>query len=131
MKTCSKRGQTKEISEYYIIKRSGNPHGSCKECFKKNTKESKRRLGKEHIRDYQLKYNYGISLEEVKKFPQECNICGAKDEGRGFNMNLDHCHDTKKVRGLLCNRCNRGLGLLGEDNLLNAIRYLEQSKQRE
>ena len=71
-----------------------------------------------------------ITLEEYKKYPQECNICGSKEEGRGFKMNVDHDHKTGKVRGLLCNSCNRGLGLLGEDNLEKAILYLNQSKVR-
>jgi len=77
-----------------------------------------------------LIWRYGITLEEYKKYPQECNICGSKEEGRGFNMNVDHDHKTGKVRGLLCNSCNRGLGLLGEDNLEKAILYLNQSKVR-
>ena len=131
MKTCKKCGETKDISEYYIIKHSGNPHGSCKECFKKSTKASKEKLGKEHTKDYMLKYTYGISLEQYNSLPQECGICGSKEEGRGYKMNVDHDHKTGKVRGLLCNSCNRGLGLLGEDNLEEAIRYLERSKQLE
>jgi len=56
-------------------------------------------------------------------------IFGSTEEGRGFHMNVDHDHKTGKVRGLLCNGCNRGLGLLKEENLLSAIQYLEQAKQ--
>jgi len=130
MKTCTKCGQKKELTEYYIIKHSGNPHGSCKECFKKGSAESRKRLGKEHKRNYNIKYHYGVTLEEINKFDQCCNICGAKEEGRGYNMNVDHDHKTGKVRGLLCNSCNRGLGLLGEDNLEKAILYLNQQQVR-
>ena len=130
MKVCTKCNVKKPLSEYYVIKHSGNHHGSCKECFKKKSAESRTRLGKEYKRNYNIKYNYGVTLEEINKFDQCCNICGSKEEGRGFNMNVDHDHKTGKVRGLLCNSCNRGLGLLGEDNLEKAILYLNQSKVR-
>jgi hypothetical protein len=129
MKKCTKCGQEKPTSEYYTIKKTGRLHGSCKECFKKKSKESRERLGTEHRKNYMLKYHYGITLEEYNKMDQNCNICGASDEGRGFNMNVDHCHDTGKVRGLLCNSCNRGLGLLGENNLEKAILYLNRSRE--
>ena len=45
---------------------------------------------------------------------------------------VDHDHETGAVRGLLCNHCNRGIGLLGDSitNLENAIKYLQcQPKQ--
>ena len=130
MKVCTKCKVKKPLSEFYLIKSSGNHHGSCKECFKKKSKESREKFGKEHAKNRDLIWRYGITLEEYKKYPQECNICGSKEEGRGFNMNVDHDHKTGKVRGLLCNSCNRGLGLLGEDNLEKAILYLNQSKVR-
>ena len=126
MKTCTKCGETKPETDYYVIKKSGNPHGSCKECFRKKTAESRAKYGKEYFRNYNVKYTYGVTLEDLKQFPQVCNICGTSQEGRGYNMNVDHCHDTGKVRGLLCNNCNRGLGLLGENNLEKAIQYINR-----
>lgn len=45
-------------------------------------------------------------LEEVT----ECTICGVKE-----NLVVDHCHKTNKIRGLLCNHCNRGLGHFKDD----------------
>jgi len=129
MKKCTKCGQEKSTSEYYIIKKTGRLHGSCKECFKSKSRESRKRLGKTHKRGTNLMWRYGITLEDYNKFDQNCNICGSSDEGRGFNMNVDHDHDTGKVRGLLCNSCNRGLGLLGENNLEKAILYLNRSRE--
>ena len=128
VRVCTKCGVEKPLEEGYYKHKWGY-HGSCKECFKKASKESKRRLGKDHTRNYDLKWRYGLTLEEYKKFDQCCNICGASEEGRGYNMNVDHDHTTGKVRGLLCNSCNRGLGMLGEDNLEKAIRYINQSRE--
>lgn len=46
-------------------------------------------------------------------------------------MAIDHCHDTGDIRGILCNWCNRGLGVF-EDNvefLENAIKYLRENQK--
>lgn len=39
-----------------------------------------------------------------------CAICGATEAGAGKSFHVDHCHETNKIRGLLCNRCNTHLG---------------------
>ena len=127
MKTCTKCGVSKPLDEYYTIKKYGHKHGSCKECFKK---KSKKQRNPERAKELELLRRYGITLEDYYKMDQSCNICGSSEEGRGFKMNVDHCHSTGKVRGLLCNSCNRGLGLLGEDNLLEAIQYINRSKEQ-
>ncbi len=123
MKTCKKCGITKPLTDYYTIKKSGNQHGSCKECFKKKAKVQR---NPERAKELELMRRYSLTLEDYYKMNQNCNICGSREEGRGFSMNVDHCHSTGKIRGLLCNSCNRGLGLLGEDNLRKAILYLNQ-----
>ncbi len=40
-----------------------------------------------------------------------CDICGLTSE----KLCVDHCHKTNKIRGILCTKCNQGLGLLNED----------------
>jgi len=91
----------------------------------------------EAFTDNRLRRDYGISYHEYLTLlvdqGQTCAICG----GEGFSMHLhkedavklvvDHCHDTGKVRGLLCHNCNRALGLFKDDinNLKEAISYLE------
>jgi hypothetical protein len=59
-----------------------------------------------------------------------CAICGTKDPGYKGRFVVDHDHDTGNVRGLLCDRCNTGIGFL-QDNiavLRSAINYLERIK---
>lgn len=76
-----------------------------------------------------LKKSYGITLEEYDKLLESqgggCAICGGKDERFKF-LPVDHCHKTKKVRGLLCQHCNRGLGYFRDspELLRAAIAYL-------
>lgn len=55
-----------------------------------------------------------------------CAICGAEPSTRA--LAIDHCHDSGKIRGLLCTRCNIGLGYFKDsiENLTKAIEYLEE-----
>lgn len=53
-----------------------------------------------------------------------CKICNTQM----LSLNVDHCHTTGKVRGLLCKECNLGLGLFKDNpnNLQKAILYLQK-----
>jgi len=65
---------------------------------------------------------YGITPEEyVGYLAEPCGICGADSE------HLDHDHDTGKVRGGLCARCNKAIGFMEDDPglLQKAVEYLE------
>lgn len=53
----------------------------------------------------------------------ECAICGTAPD---HSLNVDHCHQTQQVRGLLCRACNLALGLFQDDceRMFRAIRYV-------
>lgn len=81
-------------------------------------------------RDGIIRRQYGITLAEYDQMLRDqdnkCAICGNEDEVEGRRLAIDHCHDSGKVRGLLCGKCNRGLGLFydNQELLENAISYL-------
>ena len=86
-----------------------------------------------------LKKHYGITIDEYETMlaAQDglCAICrmpersrSAAKDGRVRRLAVDHCHDRRHVRGLLCSPCNTILGLSNDDPriLHSAIAYLEQ-----
>lgn len=92
--------------------------------------------GKKQRRKETLKHNYGITPEDYDKLLVEqnglCAICGANEPGRGHqHFSVDHDHETGVVRGLLCNNCNRGLGLLGDniEGIKRALNYLQTTQE--
>jgi hypothetical protein len=99
--------------------------------YRKNNKAKYKILYKIHnLKKYSLTIE---NLEEMKiKQNNKCAICGEEFK-KSKNIHVDHCHITGKVRGLLCNKCNTGLGFLHDniDVLKNAINYLERSNINE
>lgn len=74
-----------------------------------------------------IKRLYGITPEIYKEMLEKrggvCDIC---KQASSIKLQIDHCHLTKKVRGLLCGSCNMALGLMKDDIIIlsNAINYL-------
>lgn len=81
-------------------------------------------------RRHNLKFRHGITIEQfdamLHKQGDKCAICGTRKPKVGWR--LDHCHKTKKKRGILCFRCNVALGLFDDkvSTLLVAVEYLKQ-----
>ena len=138
-KFCKACNTEKSIEDFYKS-RKGCKKGCvarCKKCHYKQTLQWKLK-NKEKIPDYHrkhgLKGRYGISLQDFEniKYLQNygCAICGEipdKNKPKQSNkLHVDHCHQTGKVRGLLCHLCNRGIGLFRENKelLKKAIDYL-------
>lgn len=86
------------------------------------------------IQNYKLKKRYGISLDEYSELYKlqggKCAICNKLETAthnftkKTIKLAVDHCHKTGKVRGLLCQNCNRGIGKFHDniENLENAIK---------
>jgi hypothetical protein len=144
MKTCNVCGETKSLSDYYPTKFKSKQfpdkiyyHGKCKSCF---IKEKQKDYTPEKGRDKNLKHLYGITLQEYNTLLEQqnhcCAICESTDpkgrkSGRGGAVEVfyvDHDHNTGKVRGLLCNVCNRTMGYVGENSgvLEEMIKYLQK-----
>ena len=124
-KQCTWCKEYKLLSEFYVsLKNSMGLSPPCKECLSsyyknRNTKEKNR---KDNLDRYGLtieKYDLMYAQQEGK-----CAICGIYKEV----LDVDHCHKSNKVRKLLCNICNKGLGSFGDNIELmeKAISYLKE-----
>ena len=83
--------------------------------------------------DYALTMQFATIEEHDALFAAQgfaCGACGADSPNSKKGWSTDHCHETGKVRGILCHHCNVGLGHAKDDiSALRAwISYLERSK---
>lgn len=131
MKRCSKCKQEKPSEEFYPSPtlKSGLT-SSCRQC---NHDWYRANAGKR--RDYDRKRKYGASPEDIEfTFGSQgrcCGICGSETpNGRSPQWHIDHDHQTKKFRGVLCVYCNWLLGNARDSIqiLQNAIDYLGGKK---
>ena len=128
-KLCSKCGATHPLTYFYKKKTSRDGlEGVCKGCKNKQAAASASR-NKEKRKFVYIKCAYGITEEEyyalLDKQGGHCACCPQTE-----NLVVDHCHTTGAVRGLLCPRCNHGLGHFRDNTeyLQNAIAYLENNE---
>lgn len=126
----------------------------CIECFKLHNKEkyirhrprrlkeadeyrkANRKKFNKRSRDCTLRKKYGIGIKEYNNLLRlqnnRCLICGMHRlrAKKKFNtrLHVDHNHNTKEIRGLLCNNCNAGLGYFNESIKLlkRAMEYLNK-----
>lgn len=129
---CKKCGIVKSYKEYYKhTKTLDKLYRYCKKCHNKMTKKS---YNKDNQYRMRLKREYNVSLEEynilLKTHNNSCAICQKNQNELNQRLRLDHCHSTGKVRGLLCDSCNVGLGRFRDNPvfLKSAILYLEKTK---
>lgn len=133
MKKCCRCKLVKNFSEFSFCKRP--PDGLCRFCRECDAKRNKEYALKyaEKRRNQRLLKKYGINSTEYDTMLQrqngKCAICKKTNTIKAINgkselLVVDHCHVTKRVRGLLCSKCNSGIGFL-KDNVFAVQRAAE------
>ena len=135
--TCTVCQEFKTLDAFVIRRthRPGKPVSVCTPCkvgYNKRRRAEAPEVVKDIERRSKFKTQYGITLDDyhsmLERQDNGCGICKEKTPGgRTQFFAVDHCHTTGKVRGLLCTKCNRGLGLFNDNTgkLLSAINYLK------
>lgn len=127
-KVCFTCKLEKPLSSFWKDKNSKQGcRGSCSSCMIEQHRKWKATTN--YLTDYKLKLKtkYGLSYEDylviLEKQNNKCAICGVTPTRR---LDVDHNHETGKVRGLLCPKCNRALGSFNDNivYLSRAIEYL-------
>lgn len=129
----------KQVLELVYFRKN---HNKCKDCENKRNKDyynknkvvllEKARIKNTNPFTFEERKNkwllkrYGITYSIYKEMAESqdnsCKIC----KKESYDLVVDHCHSTNKVRGLLCQPCNKGLGMFedNKDYLKEAIDYL-------
>jgi hypothetical protein len=159
-KVCKRCGEVKSIrDDFHLRRRDGEARVTvCKDCHREQMRQHyetnpERRVdrcarAKEWARENRGRIRaknlarYDITPDEYDRMYDaqvgKCAICsadgyrfGSGGEATRYNvLCVDHNHDTGAVRGLLCMRCNRAIGMLGDDRavLAAAIEYLKRTE---
>lgn len=148
-KICGKCSHKKKIAEFYNSYRTKDKKDVwCKRCkntyndnYRKTSDKHRHYLEKRRktsaYKEYQkrkiLEIKFGLTLEKyltmLRSQNESCKIC-SKTNPNGDSLAVDHCHDTGRIRGLLCNKCNVGLGCFNDktDLLQRSINYLNEQE---
>ena len=135
-RACWKRYQQTEKARQ--TKRLWNQANREKLNAQQRERNQTGRYARHYLKSH-LKRSYGLTVEQYEAMVSvqggKCAICGkvpgntSHIDGR---LHVDHCHDTDRVRDLLCTGCNKGIGQFGDDPELleKAIAYLRKWKEK-
>jgi hypothetical protein len=138
-KVCGICKKEKPLSDFFKHKNKRlGVRFECKDCYKEETakdrlKNPEKWKAKRHRNG--LKEMYGITVEDYNCLYQAqngcCKICGISQLKLRKKLFVDHCHKTKYIRGLLCQKCNFLIGLANDSpkHLNLAINYLTEAQQ--
>lgn len=154
-RSCSKCSEEKPLDAFGFSKmHKGGRRSECRDCvnarhreryhsdpdFRKRLLASSKRHADANPEVWKRRYLmrvYNITLEEYNAVLDRqggvCGICGNAEEIKNpsakkqSSLAVDHCHETGKIRGLLCFKCNTGIGALGDtvESLEKALDYLK------
>ncbi len=123
-------GRERPLDDFHKNKNLPDGHAPrCKVCERERARVRRTPLVN---RKYNLKKCYGITLEDYERLLAAqggvCAICGAPSPGpKETNFHVDHDHVTGRLRGLLCECCNIGIGYFDSpDHLGKAADYLRR-----
>lgn len=131
LRKCNSCNELLPVTEFFIkkyISKKGEQfrfNSPCKICSNVNR-------NRDYQRQYHRKIKFNITQQEYDILLQKqnycCAICGIHYQDCSRQLAVDHDHATLKIRGLLCNQCNTGLGLLQDNThiLKKAILYLKK-----
>ena len=143
MKSCNKCLLEKPLSEFHKQTSAKDGHQyRCKKCAiemavarQRSNPERHRAEARKYARnnkvrrlDTNLRHSYGITLVERDALElKQAGVCLICKQTSDKKLQVDHCHASLKVRGLLCWRCNRGLGMFKDSPaaLRAAAAYVE------
>lgn len=114
-KICNHCTKEQVLSEFVADKRYKlGVIGTCRSCDR-TKRAARRKLEAYRIKanDRQHRSRYGLTSEQRDVLLRAFRVCVAC--GIGVNLCVDHDHKTKEIRGVLCQRCNRAMGLLNDD----------------
>jgi Recombination endonuclease VII len=142
-KICTKCFLKKSLIEF--TKSKAGKFGRRADCMVcNNAAQNIRREKRKHIynarrrekycpvkaKNEQLLAHYNITLEQYNEMLNKqnhcCAICGKHESEQKRSLSTDHCHKSNKIRGLLCDLCNRSIGFLKDDPelILKAASYV-------
>lgn len=137
-KKCSRCLEELPATPKYFYQHNGRCHGKCKRCSLEYTAEYRKKYpdrvkasaSRRDHRKHNLMQKYGLTEDDVTEMVSDqnhmCALCNKVELSEP--PAIDHCHKTGKIRALLCNCCNTGLGKFRDDPelLKSAIEYLEK-----
>ncbi|MBX3376060.1 MAG: endonuclease VII domain-containing protein [Phycisphaeraceae bacterium] len=121
-RVCSRCKASKPLTEFVLERTDPKGRGYlCLPCKREYSRERYPRTTDT------VPHNEYLQLRAADA---SCSICGDSDVGQAKGLHVDHCHETGRVRGLLCPHCNRGLGCFKDSpELLEIARcYLASSR---